>query len=453
MEEKKEESDKKAEKKRIDNKKENRKNNENINKLENKFNLFIEKIKKMDEKIIIPILGTIGIIILIVVVVTNRNQNNTQNYNDMYGNYYNLAKENNITKYNVKFHINFNENIIFNRYDVILSIDNEDIRLTHGENKDIEKELEEGEYTLTFTNADDSSIKAETTVEIKGNTEIGYEISCQTDQIALTNLYIDNLDAEVATDEIKLESDKTEFIDKNYQEVIQSLKDLGFTNITEQPLYDIVMGFTDEGAVENVMINDLDTYKRGDIVKKDSKVVVSYHLYENDDPSKVKAPYTSTTAKNKNYTEVEKAFKDAGFTNVKTKKDFKISSNEYESNTVSEITIDGSSAYSEEAYEPNAEVIITYCVETASGRSNEELTESYAQIAFENYGESIYKYGFKCKWFVGLINEERRPDGSIFIKVEVTITNIYGTKYDTVAEGIVSGTDDSPKVTQFYVSP
>ena len=213
------------------------------------------------------------------------------------------------------------------------------------------------------------------------------------------------------------------------------------------------MGFTDEGAVENVMINDSDTYKRGDIVKKDSKVVVSYHLYENDDPTKVKAPYSSTDAKNKNYTEVEKAFRDAGFTNVKIEKNFEISSDEYESNTVSDITINGGSVYTDEAYEPDAEVIITYRVETVSGRSNEELTESYAQIAFENYGESIYRYGFKCHWFVGLINEERRPDGSIFIKVEVTIKNMYGQEYETIAEGIVSGTDDSPKVTQFYVSP
>ena len=128
MQEKKEESDKKVEKKGNDNKNENGKINKNVNTLENKFDLFIEKIQKMDEKIIIPILGIIGIIVLVVVVVTNRNQNNTQNYNDIYGNYYNLAKENNITKYNVKFHINFNENIIFNRYDVILSINNEDIR-------------------------------------------------------------------------------------------------------------------------------------------------------------------------------------------------------------------------------------------------------------------------------------------------------------------------------------
>ena len=30
---------------------------------------------------------------------------------------------------------------------------------------------------------------------------------------------------------------------------------------------------------------------------------------------------------------------------------------------------------------------------------------------------------------------------------------MYGQEYETIAEGIVSGTDDSPKVTQFYVSP
>lgn len=51
-------------------------------------------------------------------------------------------------------------------------------------------------------------------------------------------------------------------------------------------MYDIVFGWTEEGEVDNVTINGSDTYKRGDVFKKDTEIVVSYHLKEEDDPSK-----------------------------------------------------------------------------------------------------------------------------------------------------------------------
>ena len=66
--------------------------------------------------------------------------------------------------------------------------------------------------------------------------------------------------------------------------------------------------------------------------------------------------------------------------------------------------------------------------------------------------EAIFGSDTEPHFVMGLINEEQIDSRTIFIKVEVTITNAYGQEYDTVAEGTVSGTDDFAAVTGFYVS-
>jgi len=80
-----------------------------------------------------------------------------------------------------------------------------------------------------------------------------------------------------------------------------------------------------------------------------------------------------------------------------------------------------------------------------------DLDKYVARTAFENHGKSIYPYGFECHWILDLINEEQTPEGSWLFKVGVTITNQYGTKQDTVAEGIISGNTDNQIVKEFYV--
>jgi len=79
-----------------------------------------------------------------------------------------------------------------------------------------------------------------------------------------------------------------------------------------------------------------------------------------------------------------------------------------------------------------------------------DLDKYVARTAFEKHGKSAFPYGFKCAWTMDLINEEQRSDGSWFFKVGVKITNQYGATRDAVAEGVVSGTTDTPIVGDFY---
>lgn len=413
------------------------------NEAKNTFQPLVDKIKKLDKKIIMIVSLLAIILVLIIVIVTNR-KDSTNSYEDEMA-----------LKFDVKIHIDFTQNLLFSKYDVILSAENERKTLSHGINTDVEFTLKEGKNILYFTKIDDSSIKTEMTLDVDSNMEVGYKISCYQDRISVEELYIDK-DKTISDNEVKMQLDKSEFIHKNYETVIQQFRDLGFYNIIEKPMYDIVLGWTDEGEVENVTINGSDTYKRGDIFKKDSEIIISYHLKEENDPSKAKPPYDISTAKSKKYQNVVSDFQVAGFTNVVTEEKKETNSYGHNTNDVADIYINGKSlGYSSSTYSKDAEIKIVYYViaETEETNNSAEgpLSADIAQSTFEQYGKKAYPYGFKCHWWTKKIGEEHRADGSWFFKVGVTIKNMYGTKYDTTVEGTISGTDENPEVTHFYV--
>lgn len=409
--------------------------------IKEKTNYFVAYIKKMDRKKLIIILVTIFAIIFVIPNIFNNKTKYNYDYDYI---------EEIVLKYKVKINVDFEENLLFSRYDVDLSSSDKTETLKHGKDETVELYLEEGEHILTFTNSDDSEIYKQITINVTSNMEVGVKISCHYDKIAVTKTYTDK-DEEMISNEIKITNDKSAYVYKNYKDVIKKLEKLGFTNIEEKPMYDIELGWTDEGEVENVKINGKDNYKRGDIFKNDVKVVVSYHMNANDDPSKITPPYSGAT--NKKYDVVVKAFKDAGFTNVTAVE----GSNYYNKpeNTVSGITADGESIGYEKKYKPSAKIVITYYgnPKDYDSKEEDELSLYYAKKAFEEYGESKYRYGFKCHWILDLIAQEQSEDGKTwYFKVGVTIENAYGNKYDAIAEGKVSGNDYNHKVTSFYVN-
>lgn len=432
--------------KKTDNKsiqKNNDKLNEFINMIKEKATDFINYLKNMERKKLIIILIVLFLIIFVVPNIFNTDTKYKYDYDYV---------EEIVLKYKVKVNIDFEENLLFSKYDVNLSSSGKSETLKHGKDKVVEFYLEEGEHTLIFTSDDDSNIPKEVTINVTSNMEVGFKISCHYDKISVTKKYTDK-DEEMLNNEIKIDSDKSAYVYKNYKDVIKKLENLGFTNIEENPMYDIELGWTDEGEVDSVKIDGKDDYKRGDVFKSDTKIVVSYHMNINDDPSKIKPPYSSSSASGKKYEEVVKAFKDAGFTNVSAVESANYS-NKTE-NTVSGITADGSSISLDKAYKPNAKIEIKYYgnPKDYDSKEEDELSLYYAKKAFEEYGESKYRYGFKCHWIMDLIAQEQSEDGKTwYFKVGVTIENAYGNKYDAIAEGKVSGNDYSHKVTSFYVN-
>lgn len=203
-------------------------------------------------------------------------------------------------KFIVKIHIDFIPNLIFSTYDVDLSIDGtKQNTLEHGEDGDFEFRLKEGEYTCTFSNAESSSVKGETTINVTCDVEASYKISCYKDRVDIDTTFIDYKNTS-AENEAKTMCTESNYLGRNYQEVIVALEELGFTNIKAIPEYDIYFGITKAESTASVTINGSDNFKRGDVFAKDSEIIITYHLSYEDDPNN---QTSSTTTPNISQTE------------------------------------------------------------------------------------------------------------------------------------------------------
>lgn len=197
-----------------------------------------------------------------------------------------LIRYHGYAKCNVKIHVDFVPNLIFSKYDVNLLLNGiEEGTLTHGEDQDFELSIDPGEYTLTFESAESSSVKGEVTLTVDCDIEASYKIACSSDKVSVETLYVDRL-MELADGEVKLDVAASEYKHKNYEDVAAALKTLGFTNIKYEVLYDIVLGWTDDGEVESVSIADKTDFNRGDVFPADAEIIITYHMPEDDDPNK-----------------------------------------------------------------------------------------------------------------------------------------------------------------------
>lgn len=198
------------------------------------------------------------------------------------GIYYHIPYE----KYDVKVHINFVPNIIFDKYRVEFLVDDESAKvLDHGEDFDGEMRLKAGTHKFYFKNAEDGSAEGEEEIEITSNSEVNITISCKTDHIAVS---VDDIyrESDVGENQIRINFTSSDYYGDDHKEVVSELQSMGFTNVTEQPLYDIVLGITTEGSADYISINGSTDYHKGDIFEKDAAVIVPYHLNEEDDPNK-----------------------------------------------------------------------------------------------------------------------------------------------------------------------
>lgn len=192
-----------------------------------------------------------------------------------------------LKKCKVSIHINFISNLIFNKYDVEYDFGGcEYGTMTHGEDTDFEVSVEPREYTLEFVSCDSPSVKGEAVLNVEGDINASYNIYCNSDKISVDVDYVEQLGA-VTENEIMMPAKASDYKFQNYQDVEKSLRELGFSNISTKILYDIHFGITEEGETEKVSIDGKSDFNRGDIFSKDAKIVITYHMNEEDDPNKV----------------------------------------------------------------------------------------------------------------------------------------------------------------------
>lgn len=82
---------------------------------------------------------------------------------------------------------------------------------------------------------------------------------------------------------------------------------------------------------------------------------------------------------------------------------------------------------------------------------SEKLEEIYAWQAVEQRGKEEYPYGFELNYIRKKLASEARDENTWFLKSYVTITNVYGAEYETICEATVTGTNENPEITYFYI--
>lgn len=248
-------------------------------------------------------------------------------------------------KCKVNIHIDFIENMIFSKYDIKFGIGDNIESIPHGEEADFEYSLEPGEYTLTFTSKDSSSVKGETVLQVEGDVNASYKIFCHSDDINVETLYVENYGS-VGENEIMIPSPVSEYKYMNYEESEKALRELGFTNISTKAVYDIVFGVTTEGSVESVSINGNTEFVRGDIFASDAEIVITYHMRQEDDPTIISLPQSLPDYVGESHIDVEEKFKALGFTNIE-KKEVITRDDSYADGEVFNVTIEGNASFEE----------------------------------------------------------------------------------------------------------
>ncbi len=232
-----------------------------------------------------------------ILIFAGHNYSRNKTYDKNYDNYYNET----IKKNDVEIIIDFQENILFNRYDVELSAYDQKVVISHGEDKTVNFKLPDGIHKLSFKNLDDDTIDTINLV-VKGNTKVTYKISCHTDETKITEMAVEYLDenkdntADSENKEVEEpKEDNTiteeelegqnkdivimlvlpeEYVNEDYKDVEKEMRDLGFTNIVLEAKE------TEDVNKQNGMVADLTIdgghYDRGEKFNKNVEVKITY---------------------------------------------------------------------------------------------------------------------------------------------------------------------------------
>lgn len=90
---------------------------------------------------------------------------------------------------------------------------------------------------------------------------------------------------------ITIGTNSSSFISKDYHDVFDALKDLGFSNITLEPIDDLITGWlTKEYSVKEVSIDGTTSFRNSDRFPADAKIVIRYHTFPNDSEHSTPTP-------------------------------------------------------------------------------------------------------------------------------------------------------------------
>ena len=188
-------------------------------------------------------------------------------------------------EYAVSLEIECVENLLFSKYDVDVYVDDSmQGTISHGTTETYNLNLTKGVYEIKFVSAEDDEVIGGVSIDIYQDESLKYKISCTSSQINVET--IQGTVSQHGEDEVAMPQSASSYKYQNYVDVQTELSEAGFTNISFEILYDIELGWTEEGEVDSVSVDGNTEFEQGDIFKKDIAIVIAYHMPEEDDPNK-----------------------------------------------------------------------------------------------------------------------------------------------------------------------
>lgn len=180
--------------------------------------------------------------------------------------------------HHVSIEVDFKENILFNKYDVVVSFgENKPITLEHGEDAVVEFDVPTGKYDLKFARKDKTDWVENIELEVSSDLSVDYNLYAFAIGVGVSE-NSKEASNQLAENEVSITYSNNFFIRKEYKEVMKILKEMGFTNVKTKQTTEPVWGKTPAGMVTSVSINGKTTFSNGDRYRKDSNVVVYYHI-------------------------------------------------------------------------------------------------------------------------------------------------------------------------------
>ena len=194
----------------------------------------------------------------------------------------------------------------------------------------------------------------EQTTSIKEDDQLIADISLNGDMYTNGHCYLPKnapIDITYYALMLNLPNSNASFVGQNYENVVASLKEDGFTNVQTE---EIKTGWAEGNSVIAVTINNQTSYDESDVYAPDVKIVVKYS--SND---RIEATDAVSNWRSVKYTELEKDLRAAGFTNITLSQTE--TTNKSQNHLVAGLTINGESFNAGECHvQKTAPIVIKY---------------------------------------------------------------------------------------------
>ena len=181
-----------------------------------------------------------------------------------------------ISEYTTIISIVFEENWIFSKYNVVVTLDGSTLgTLSHGENGTYKVMLPAGKHDLVFSNEKKPSVSGNVTLTVNSDMTETYHISCNRKTVDID--LIDDTRA-VKDSNLLMPFSSHHFLRKDYHEAMNELKELGFTHITTEATTKTLWVPDKVDTVVGIEIDGKTEINHDDLFDKSAAVIVYFHV-------------------------------------------------------------------------------------------------------------------------------------------------------------------------------